>query len=193
MGADAQSVATQNRHDRIAIAAANLHHGTKFFVEKRLIGELQALHCHLFRANLEVAPIGGIRVNSEQIKIDRQTTPPGKGHFGKRYEQPPIRAIVIGKNFVLTAQFGQGRRQFRQLCRVVQIGAIRPNLPRDLRQCRSTQTLLAARQIDQNQDRLRDGMQLRRPGRPDILKRRKRGDHQRNGRCNLVIHCGSVC
>ena len=158
MGTDAQSVATQNCHDRIAIAPANLHHNTKFFVEKRLIGQFEALNCYLFRANLEVAPIGGIRVNRQQVQIDRHTTPASKSHFGERDEQPSIRTIVIGENFVLTTQIRQGRRQREQLSRVIQIWAFRPDLSGHLRQCRSTQTLLATRQIDQNQHGLRNGM-----------------------------------
>jgi RNA polymerase sigma-32 factor len=56
VGTDAQSVATQNCHDRIAIAPANLHHNTQFFVEQRLISQVEALNRY--------DPYRGIRFSS---------------------------------------------------------------------------------------------------------------------------------
>ena len=103
MRASAKSMRPQDPHDLIARAATYLNQDPEFFVEQRLVSQLQTLHRHLLRADFEVAPIGSVRIDRQQIQIDHQTATTRKGHFGERNKEAAVRTVVVRKHLALLA------------------------------------------------------------------------------------------
>ncbi len=85
----------------------------------------------------------------------------GERHLRQRCEQPTVGAVVIRQQLTISLQLPQDAHQRSELFRVVEIGRLVADLLRHLRQDRAAHSISSRPEVNQYQQRVVLGGQLR--------------------------------
>jgi hypothetical protein len=87
---------------------------------------------------------------SGQIEFDAGVA--GEGHLDGRGEQAAVGAIVIGEEFLFAAELLDDVPEILQIFRAVDVGRVGAGLIEDLREQRAAEAVLAAAEVDEEED-----------------------------------------
>ena len=188
VGDAAQARFTQNRHDLLALLAADLHDSSEFFVEQGRQNAVEQTAIDHIRLALHAVDVVHQRVVAQPVEVQGDADVAREGHFADRGEQATVGAVVVGQQQVFRSQFPDGVEKSPQAfhfgirhfiaCRAM-----------DLRQRGAAEAVLPCAQVDQKQLGFcfRQRLELRREGAASVGAGREGRHDERERRDDLFF------
>jgi hypothetical protein len=124
------------------------------------------------------------RALAELVEVDLRSDSAGKAHLGDGGEETSVRSVVIGEDgvWVVGLKRLDGSEEGADRLGVLDVGRGRADLLEDLREGGSAETLLAAGEVEENEDGLAAvGPELGRPSKGNVIDGSEGGDDDGHG------------